>query len=143
MNRKTVITFASAAAVVAAAILFFPERTPQQPASPAQTVAAASVSDRISYFASHGWEVEELAGRNIVIPSDLSGEYEEYVRMQDKQGLPLRKFAGRDAVLYLYDVKNYSPESRKMLAELIVCEDTAVASMVYSEDGGSIRLSVD
>ena len=97
----------------------------------------------MDYFASHGWEVEELAGRNIVIPSDLSGEYEEYVRMQDKQGLPLRKFAGRDAVLYLYDVKNYSPESRKMLAELIVCEDTAVASMVYSEDGGSIRLSVD
>ena len=142
MKLKNIICLISAAALIAAVYLIIPEKDESQPVYP-ESPAVSTVSDRISYFASHGWEVEELAGRNIVIPSDLSGEYEEYVRMQDKQGLPLRKFAGRDAVLYLYDVKNYSPESRKMLAELIVCEDTAVASMVYSEDGGSIRLSVD
>lgn len=142
MKLRNIICLISAAALIAAVYLIIPEKDETQPVYP-ESPAVSTVSDRISYFASHGWEVEELAGRNIVIPSDLSGEYEEYVRMQDKQGLPLRKFAGRDAVLYLYDVKNYSPESRKMLAELIVCEDTAVASMVYSEDGGSIRLSVD
>ncbi len=142
MKLRNIICLISAAALIAAVYLIIPEKDEPQPVYP-ESPAVSTVSDRISYFASHGWEVEELAGRNIVIPSDLSGEYEEYVRMQDKQGLPLRKFAGRDAVLYLYDVKNYSPESRKMLAELIVCEDTAVASMVYSEDGGSIRLSVD
>lgn len=142
MKLRNIICLISAAALIAAVYLIIPEKDESQPVYP-ESPAVSTVSDRISYFASHGWEVEELAGRNIVIPSDLSGEYEEYVRMQDKQGLPLRKFAGRDAVLYLYDVKNYSPESRKMLAELIVCEDTAVASMVYSEDGGSIRLSVD
>ncbi len=142
MKLRNIICLVSAAALIAAVYLIIPEKDESQPVYP-ESPAVSTVSDRISYFASHGWEVEELAGRNIVIPSDLSGEYEEYVRMQDKQGLPLRKFAGRDAVLYLYDVKNYSPESRKMLAELIVCEDTAVASMVYSEDGGSIRLSVD
>ena len=94
------------------------------------------------YFASHGWEVEEIAEKNITIPADFSQGYEQYAQLQDKQGLPLREYAGRNAQLYVYDVKNYSPESRKMLAELLVCDDTAIASMVYSEDGGSLRLAV-
>jgi len=62
--------------------------------------------------------------------------------MQDKQGLPLRKYAGRAAKLFVYEIKNYSPDNMKMLAELIVCDDTAAASMIYSEDGVSLRMPV-
>ena len=142
MDIKNMIAFASAAAVVAAAVILFPGRSQPESVPPAQTVAAASVSDRISYFASHGWEVEEIAGRQVTVPAEFSQVYEEYARLQDKQGLPLRDYAGRNAELYVYEVKNYSPESRKMLAELLVCDDTAIASMVYSEDGGSLRLAV-
>jgi len=29
-----------------------------------------------------------------------------------------------------------------MLAELLVCDDTAIASLVYSEDGGSLKMAV-
>ncbi|HOR21142.1 MAG TPA: DUF4830 domain-containing protein [Ruminococcus sp.] len=68
--------------------------------------------------------------------------YEDYALIQDKQGLPLREYAGRDAQLYVYEVKNYSPDSKKMLAELLVCDDTAIASLVYSEDGGSLKMAV-
>ena len=106
-------------------------------------VSAADISQRTDYFASHGWEVEEISEAPVTIPSVFTGIYEEYAAMQDRQGLPLRKYAGRSAVLFTYEVKNYSPESKKMLAELLVCDDTAVASMVYSEDGGSIKLPVD
>ena len=106
-------------------------------------VSAADISQRTDYFASHGWEVEEISEAPVTIPSVFTGVYEEYAAMQDRQGLPLRKYAGRSAVLFTYEVKNYSPESKKMLAELLVCDDTAVASMVYSEDGGSIKLPVD
>lgn len=105
-------------------------------------VAASTTAERLGYFASHGWEVEEIAGKSIVIPEDFSSAYEEYAVLQDKQGLPLREYAGKEAQLYVYEVKNYSPESKKMLAELLVCSDIAVASMVYSEDGGSLRLAV-
>jgi hypothetical protein len=62
--------------------------------------------------------------------------------MQDKQGLPLRKYAGRDAKLFVYEISNYSPDNQKMLAELLVCDDIAVASMVYSENGESLRMPV-
>lgn len=106
-------------------------------------VSAADASQRTAYFASHGWEVEEISEAPITIPSVFTGAYEEYAAMQDRQGLPLRRYAGRSAVLFTYEVKNYSPESKKLLAELLVCDNTAVASMIYSEDGGSIKLPVD
>ena len=105
-------------------------------------VDAGDVSARIGYFASHGWEVEEISEKEITIPADFSDVYEEYAVLQDKQGMPLREYAGRNARLFVYEVKNYSPDSKKMLAELLVCDDTAVASLVYSEDGGKIRLTV-
>ncbi len=105
-------------------------------------MTAGDVSARIGYFASHGWEVEEISEKTVTIPAEFSGAYEEYALIQDRQGLPLRGYAGRNARLFVYEVKNYSPESRKMLAELLVCDDTAVASAVYSEDGVSLIMPV-
>lgn len=109
------------------------------------SVSAVPVGDaaaRISYFAAHGWEVEEISEKSVTIPESFSEVYEEYAVMQDKQGLPLRRYAGRIAKLFVYEVKNYSPQNKKMLAELLVCDDTAAASMVYSEDSGSIKMPV-
>ena len=110
--------------------------------SQTSVTAAGDISQRIGYFASHGWEVEEISEKNVDIPAVFSGIYEEYALMQDKQGLPLRSYAGRNAKLFVYEVKNYSPNGLKMLAELLVCDDKAVASMVYSEDGGSLKMPV-
>ena len=132
--RKTI--FMAAAAVFALASC-----STREP-NTVSAVAAESAAQRISYFASHGWEVEEISERYVTIPENFSAVYEEYALMQDKQGLPLRRYAGRNARLFVYEVKNYSPQNKKMLAELLVCDNTAVASMVYSEDSGSIRMPV-
>lgn len=140
MKKRTIILLS--AAVLAGGFLFLrPRKEPETPPEKAN-IPASSVSERIDYFASHGWEVEEIAGKDITIPEYFSAAYEEYAAMQDKQGLPLRDHAGRNARLYVYEVKNYSPENRKMLAELLVCDEKAVASMVYSDDGGSLRMAV-
>lgn len=142
MSKKTLIFLISAAAILAVIVLIFPDNKGSADIPESAPVDASSVSQRIDYFASHGWEVEEIAEKNIIIPADFSQAYEEYAMLQDKQGMPLREYAGRNAQLYVYEVKNYSPESKKMLAELLVCDDTAIASMVYSDDGGSLRLAV-
>lgn len=142
MSKKTMYILISAAVALAAIILIFPDSRSSPDVPSSAPVDASTAGRRIDYFASHGWEVEEIAEKHIVIPADFSDSYEQYARLQDKQGMPLREYAGRNASLYVYDVKNYSPESRKMLAELLVCDDTAIASMVYSEDGGSLRLAV-
>jgi hypothetical protein len=134
MKKFTVMVFAAAAFALASC--------GKNEDTPAQLPKAADVSQRIDYFASHGWEVEEISEKDILIPHEFSDIYEEYAEIQDKQGLPLRSYSGRNAKLYTYEVKNYSPDNMRMLAELLVCDDTAVASMVYSEDGGSIRMPV-
>ena len=140
MKRITYLVIS--AAVLTAAVFIVPKRGSEHIIPESAAVAASNAAERIDYFASHGWEVEEIAGKDITIPGDFSSVYEEYAALQDKQGMPLREYAGRNARLYVYNVKNYSPESKKMLAELLVCDDTAIASMVYSEDGGSLRLAV-
>lgn len=132
----------AAGAVLTAAVIFIPKKENPQKIPESAVTAASSTAERIDYFASHGWEVEEICSKNVIIPEDFSTVYEEYAMLQDKQGLPLREYAGRNAQLYVYEVKNYSPESKKLLAELLVCDDTAVASMIYSEDGGSLKLAV-
>lgn len=140
MKRFRLFLFITFFAALLAALLIPDKSSRKLPES--VHVAASTTAERIGYFASHGWEVEEIAGKSVIIPENFSTAYEEYAVMQDKQGMPLREYAGREATLYVYDVKNYSPESKKMLAELLVCNDIAVASMVYSEDGGSLRLAV-
>ncbi|MDE5771311.1 MAG: DUF4830 domain-containing protein [Ruminococcus sp.] len=142
MKKKKIFILILTAVIIYAAIFLIPEKTTEPETSEKPAISASTVSERIDYFASHGWEVEEIAGKDITIPSDFSEAYEEYAVFQDRQGMPLREYAGKNARIYVYEVKNYRPENNKMLAELLVCDDIAIASMVYSEDGGSIRLAV-
>lgn len=142
MKKKTVLLLAAGVILAAAAVLMPKKPDTSQKIPESAYVSASTVSERLEYFALHGWEVEEICSKNVTIPEDFSQIYEEYAQLQDKQGMPLREYAGKNAQLYMYEVKNYSPESRKLLAELIVCDNTAIASMVYSEDGGSLKLAV-
>lgn len=142
MKKKKIFILALIAIAIYMAIFLIPEKNGKQEVSEPEIISASTPSERIDYFALHGWEVEEIAGKDITIPSEFSESYEEYAVFQDKQNLPLREYAGKNARLYVYEVHNFRPENKKMLAELLVCDDTVIASMVYSEDGGSIRLSV-
>lgn len=143
MTRKTMtLIICSAVSAAVFASLLCDRSKSRQPAPVRTPPSAGSVSERFDYFASHGWEVEEVSVRDITIPSDFSGGYADYAALQDKQGLTLRQCAGKQAQLYVYDVKNYSPGSQKMLAELIVCESSIVASLIYSEDGESCQMPV-
>ncbi|MBP7187420.1 MAG: DUF4830 domain-containing protein [Ruminococcus sp.] len=140
MKKLTLLLIGTALAVGAVIVLRAVPRYDDEPEE--VFVPASTAAERLDYFASHGWETEEISEKPMTIPSVFSQEYEEYARIQDKQGLPLRGFAGRSAELYLFKVKNYSPDNMKMMAELIVCDDIAVASMVYSEDGETVRMPV-
>lgn len=134
MSNKFIIGTVLAAAVIGAVVILSPNRknTPEIPES--APVDASTPSSRASYFAAHGWEVEEISGKDITIPSEFSEKYEKYAALQDKQGLPLREYAGKSGKIYVYNVKNYSPNNKKMFAELLVCNDTAIASLVYSDE---------
>lgn len=142
MKKKKIFILALIAVAIYMAIFIIPEKDNEPEKTEKTIISASTANERIDYFALHGWEVEEIAGKDIVIPSEFSEAYEEYAVFQDGQNLPLREYAGKNARLYVYEVRNFRPENKKMLAELLVCEDIVIASMVYSEDGGSIRLAV-
>ncbi len=141
MKTKNIIIFIAAGLTIILAVYFFTSGDTEKRAS-AQPVQASTEAQRLGYLASHGWKAQEIAEKDIIIPEIFSESYEEYVKLQDKQSLPLREYAGKQAKLYVYSISNYSPENKDMLAEIIVCEDIIAASMVYSSDSGSIRMAV-
>ncbi|MDE7105441.1 MAG: DUF4830 domain-containing protein [Ruminococcus sp.] len=144
MSKKFVTAAIVIAIILGAIVIIFPDNKQQPTAVPESTPVDASSTDRrISYFASHGWEAEEISHKNIKIPEEFSTSYEQYVEFQDNQGMPLREYAGRDAEIYVYEVKNYSPDNQKLFAELLVCDNTAIASIIYSEKDNSLRLAVN
>lgn len=132
----------AAGAAMTLAVIIAPDKKSGPEIPESAVVHAGSQEERLDYFASHGWEVQEICSRSITIPEVFSPAYEEYALLQDKQGMPVREYAGKSGDIYVYEVKNYSSGNKKMMAELLVCNDTAVASMVYSEDGGGLKLAV-
>ncbi len=142
MSKKLLGLVIVVVTVLGGFILFDPDYKgePNVPENP--PIDASTEESRISYFSSHGWEVEEISAKDITIPSEFSGEYESYAALQDKQGMPLREYAGKSGKLYVYEVHNYSPDDNTMLAELLVCDDTAIASLVYSDNGSGKQLAV-
>lgn len=142
MKKKKIVILVLIATAIYSAIFFIPQKNTKSKVSITETIPAQTLDERINYFALHGWEVNEIYEKDIIIPSDFSGSYEEYVTFQDSQNLPLRNYAGKNAHIYVYEVLNFRPDNKNMLAELIVCDNNVIASMIYSEDGGNIRLSV-
>lgn len=138
--KKKIFFLALIALIIYAVIFLFPEKKPEK-REKTPLITAADTAERIDFFALHGWEVEEISEKEIIIPAEFSGAYKEYASVQEKQGLPLLEYAGKQAILYTYSVRNYSPENQKMNAELIVSEGVVVAALVYSEDA-KIRLPV-
>lgn len=142
MSKKLISIVLIAATAMIGFILINPDKDGMEIPENAP-VEASTETERISYFASHGWDVEEISSKDITIPADFSEEYSEYAALQDRQGMPLREYAGKSGKLYVYEVRNYSPSDSRMLAELLVCEDKAVASLVYSDNGDGKQLSVN
>lgn len=142
MSKKIISIAVIAGAFMCGYILMDPDFKGEQKIPDNPPVDASTADKRADYFALHGWEVEEISSKDITIPSEFSEEYEQYAALQDKQGMPLREYAGESGKLYVYEVKNYSPSDNQMFAELLVCDDTAIASLVYSDNGDGTKLSV-
>jgi len=104
----------------------------------AETAALSAVvkdnDDRVGYLASFGWEVdgEPVDEQTITIPHDFSDVYGDYNAIQLEQGFDLRNYAGREAVRYTYEVKNYPSTSEKVYADIIVFRQKVIAGDIQS-----------
>jgi hypothetical protein len=89
--------------------------------------------DRVSYLENLGWEVapEPIETREIVIPQELSGVFEQYNELQKQQGFDLSRHTGSNATLYSYQVTNY-PSEGTVLANIYLIRYHVIAGDIHS-----------
>lgn len=65
-------------------------------------------ADRVSFLKSYGWEVEDSAvsHTSIIIPEDFDELYDNYNKLQKKEGLDLKKYRGKKVESYTYRITN-------------------------------------
>ena len=105
-RRHLVLTAVLLVAAISASVVLggcfqkSPEENPLQ---------AATDADRAAYLFSYGWEIEEnaLETLDLVLPTDLSRKWADYVAMQTGQGLPFADYGGQAVRRYTYTVTNY------------------------------------
>ena len=138
LNRRKAVLFLIVFALILAAIILAvslrgtgistrAERTP----TPAPIRTAG---DAAAYLAALGWEVEPepMEIREIVIPRSFTGVYADYVDLQKKQGFPIEKYGGMDAVRYTFKVKNYPTGEKEIVADLVVSGQSVIAGDIQS-----------
>lgn len=89
---------------------------------------------RISYLESFGWEVSEepIEQQTVIIPKDFSEVYQEYNKLQIKQGFDLTDYAGMEAERYTYQILNYPSSDSSVVADIIVYRNRVIAGDIQS-----------
>ena len=147
LNRKKVIVFVVALAVLLAAVILLVSlrgsRTqPQEGVSAPLTVSdAAGAAD---YLLSLGWQVEPqpMETKELVIPRSFTGVYADYATLQTGQGYPLTEYGGMRATRYTFRVCNYPSGEENIVADLVVCNGTVIAGDIQctASDGFMVGL---
>ena len=123
--RKGVLAAGLATAAMLLALAFIlPGCNAHQEDTP---IPAATEEQRLAYLASLGWAVDStpVETLDLQLPQQLDGDWATYARLQEEQGLPFLRCAGKQVRRYTYQVSNY-PGRKDVQANLYVCDDQIV-----------------
>ncbi len=92
--------------------------------------------DMIDFLSKVGYEVEPTPVNvlEIQIPNNFNSVYEKYNEIQRAQGLNLKRYAGKDATVYVYKVTNYESED-EVFATLFIRNGRVIAGDICSKNG--------
>jgi hypothetical protein len=95
--------------------------------------AMSSNSERIGFLNSQGWIVkpDPVMEEEVTLPTEFNDTYTDYLRLQEAQGFDLKKYAGEDVVIYVYDILNFPDYPEGIQANMIVSQNRLI--------GGEIR----
>ncbi len=93
--------------------------------------SARTAKDRVSLIKSLGWEIEEepIETQSVVIPTEFTGVYADYAKLQEEQGFNLSKYAGKEATRYTYRVLNYPGVEDSVVIDIIVYRGKVIAGL--------------
>ena len=136
--KKIMMMIAAAAAVVLALILLMGGGKAEESSAPAVSGNQA----RVDFLRDMGWEVETdpTESSRVKMPQETSAVYERYNNLQKSQGYDLSSYAGKKAMRYVYQVKNYPGATAPVYATLLVCQDKIIGGDITdTAAGGKIR----
>jgi hypothetical protein len=98
-----------------------------------EVFAMSSNSERIGFLNSQGWIVkpDPVEEEEVTLPTEFNDTYTDYLRLQESQGFDLKKYAGEDVVIYVYDILNFPDYPEGIQANMIVANNRLI--------GGEIR----
>lgn len=135
--KKILMVLLAVAAVVLALILLLGGGA-DAPAEQTGAPAYSGNEERIQFLKDMGWEVspEPVQSGRVKIPKETSAVYERYNNLQKCQGYDLSKFAGKKAMRFVYEVKNYPGASEPVYATILVCKDQIIGGDITDTSAG-------
>ena len=103
--------------------------------SDAQTTSAPAASGndaRVKFLQGFGWDVEAspTESSQVRIPETGTEVFDRYNQLQKSQGYDLSKFAGKNAMRYVYKVNNYPGATEPVYATVLVYKNEVVGGDV-------------
>ncbi len=134
VSKRRLIAAAAAIIALIAGLVFF-LRTPKAAETSAGAPApiqAETNEKRVKYLQELGWEVEPnpKESMQVRIPKEPGEVFNRYNELQKSQGFDLSKYAGKNVMRYVYEIKNYPDAQQSVLATLLVYKEQVIGGDV-------------
>ena len=92
--------------------------------------------EMVDFLSKMGYEVEPVPTNvfEVNIPNNFNSVYEQYNEIQRSQGLNLKRYAGKDATVYIYKITNYEYDG-DVFATLFIRNGRVIAGDICSKEG--------
>ena len=102
--------------------------------TPCEEVDLATNDQRVAYLQGLGWQVspEPVETLDLELPEDLKSQWGDYLKLQEKQGLPFGGCAGQTVRRFTYTVTNYPEVPDGVQANLFLCGDRLVGGDIIA-----------
>ena len=90
--------------------------------------------DRVRLLESYGWQIkaEPIEFMEVQIPEEFDDVYEKYNEIQLGQGMDLKKYAGKRAMRYSYQITNYPSGETDIIANILIYKNKLIGGDVCS-----------
>ncbi|MBE6940079.1 MAG: DUF4830 domain-containing protein [Ruminococcaceae bacterium] len=99
---------------------------------PGTAVPGSTNEERLAYLTGLGWEVkpEPVETLELQLPENLKGEYGDYLKLQQENGLPFQQYGGKQVTRYTYTVCNHPAAEKGAQVNLYLHEGQIIGGDV-------------
>lgn len=113
--------------VVVIIVSFIGNHSAALPSSAGADISCKTTEERVNYIESLGWKTDSKEdSKEITIPKAFNDVYNEYNKIQKKQGFDLEGHKGESATIYTYNITNHERDG--VIADLIVIDGILVGA---------------